>query len=62
MCGAVCVCDSDRDGRDANLNPSKAEVSMGHQRGERDRIEGSDPEFRLEIEICNLLCYKSVTY
>lgn len=35
---------------------------MGHQSGERDHIEGSDPEFRLEIEICKLLCYKSVTY
>lgn len=34
----------------------------GHQSEERDHVESSDPEFRLEIEICKLLCYKSVTY
>ena len=34
----------------------------GHPSEERDHVESSDPEFRLEIEICKLLCYKSVTY
>ena len=43
------VCDCDRNGRDASLNSGKAEVSMRHQSRERDHVESSDPEFRLEI-------------